>query len=94
MSLHATCSNCHRELLLEQLLGPGEGYRCPFCGQAFAPSYATVAPGLTAQVIAAHAALVKALGELAPMLGGRLVIEPAPLLDPITASLPAARQPA
>ena len=45
MSIPARCGSCRRELLLNQLLDPSEGFRCPFCGFAFAPSYATIAPG-------------------------------------------------
>ena len=44
MNLPARCGSCRRELLLDQLLEPSEGFRCPFCGYAFAPSYAVVAP--------------------------------------------------
>ena len=58
MSIGARCGSCNRELLLGQLLQSSDGFRCPFCGFAFAPAYATVAPGVAARVMAAQAALV------------------------------------
>ena len=48
MSINARCGSCNRELLLGQLVQPSNGFRCPVCGFAFAPAYATVAPGLAA----------------------------------------------
>jgi len=44
MSIGARCGSCNRELLLGQLVQPSDGFRCPVCGFAFAPTYATVAP--------------------------------------------------
>jgi hypothetical protein len=35
VSIPARCGNCRRELLLDQLLDPSDGFRCPFCGYAF-----------------------------------------------------------
>ena len=64
MSIPGRCGNCRRELLLDQLLDPSEGFRCPFCGFAFAPSYATIAPGVATRILESHAALVRSLGEL------------------------------
>jgi len=64
VSIPARCGSCRRELLLDQLLQPSDGFRCPFCGFAFAPSYATVAPGLAARILDSHGALVRALAEL------------------------------
>ena len=64
MSIGARCGSCNRELLLGQLVQSSDGFRCPFCGFAFAPAYATVAPGVAAQAMAAQAALVTALAEL------------------------------
>ena len=58
MSINARCGSCNRELLLGQLVQPSNGFRCPVCGFAFAPAYATVAPGVAARVMAAQAALV------------------------------------
>ena len=58
MSIPGRCGNCRRELLLDQLLDPSEGFRCPFCGFAFAPSYATIAPGVASRILASHDALV------------------------------------
>jgi hypothetical protein len=46
MSINARCGPCGRELLLGQLVQPSDGFRCPVCGFAFAPTYATVAPGV------------------------------------------------
>ena len=40
-----TCGgSCTRELLLGQLVQPSDGFRCPVCGFAFAPAYASAAP--------------------------------------------------
>lgn len=94
MSIQARCGNCHRELLLDQLTRPVDGFRCPFCGFAFAPSYATVSPGITERVLAAHEALVKSLAELQSMSGERLLIDRETLLDEIRGALGAQAQPA
>jgi hypothetical protein len=88
MSIEARCGSCNRELLLGQLLQSSDGFRCPFCGFAFAPAYATVAPGVAAQVTAAKAALVTAVAELGSMAGGRLRLDGATILDPIADTLP------
>jgi hypothetical protein len=71
MSIGARCGSCSRELLLGQLVQPSDGFQCPFCGFAFAPAYATVAPDVGAQAMAAQAALVTALAELGSMTGDR-----------------------
>ena len=94
MSIKAHCANCGREVLLEQLTNPSDGFRCPYCGFAFAPSYATVSPGLTERVLAAHEALAKSLSELQSMSGGRLLIEHESLLEDIRAAFGAEAQPA
>ena len=96
MSINATCGSCNRELLLGQLLQSSDGFRCPVCGFAFAPAYATVAPGVAARVMAAQAALVTALAELGSMTGGRLRLDQATILDPVADTLPQveAEQPA
>ncbi len=94
MSLGGRCGNCGREVLLDQLIQPGEGFRCPFCGFAFAPGYATIAPGVSAQVMVAHAALVKSLAELHSMIADRLRLDPAAILDPVRDALNAESQPA
>jgi hypothetical protein len=94
VSIKAHCANCRRELLLEQLTNPADGFRCPYCGFAFAPSYASVAPGLTERVLAAQEALVKNLAELQSMIDGRLLIERDPLLEDVRAALGAETQPA
>jgi hypothetical protein len=96
MSIGARCGSCNRELLLGQLVHPSDGFRCPFCGFAFAPAYATVAPGVAARVMVAQAALVTALAELGSMTGGRLRLDRATILDPIADTLPEAetKQPA
>jgi hypothetical protein len=88
MSIHARCGSCDRELLLVQLAQPSDGFRCPFCGFAFAPGYATVAPGIGAQVMAAQAALVTALAELGSMTADRLRLDRATLVDPVANALP------
>ena len=94
MSLPAHCGSCRRELLLSQLLDPVEGFRCPFCGFAFAPSYATIAPGVAARILESHAALVRALGELQSMIDGRLLIDRSAVVAPVADTLPAEPQPA
>ena len=94
MSLPARCGSCRRELLLDQLLNPSEGFRCPFCGFAFAPSYATVAPGVAARIMTAHAELVRSLGELQAMIDGRLLLDRAAVVAPVADTIPAEPQPA
>jgi len=94
VSLPAHCGSCRRELLLSQLLDPVDGFRCPFCGFAFAPSYATVAPGVTARILASHGELVRALAELQSMVDGRLVIERSAVVGPVAGTLPSEPQPA
>jgi len=88
MSIHARCGSCDRELLLVQLAQPSDGFRCLFCGFAFAPGYATVAPGIGARVMAAHASLVAALAELGSMTGDRLRLDRATLVGPVANALP------
>jgi hypothetical protein len=88
MTIGVRCGSCDRELLLVQLAQPSQGFRCLFCGFAFAPGYATIAPGVSARAMAAHAALVTALAELASMTGDRLRLEGATVLDPIANALP------
>jgi hypothetical protein len=96
MSINARCGSCNRELLLGQLVQPSNDFRCPVCGFAFAPAYATVAPGVTARVIAAQATLVTALAQLESMTGDRLRLDQATIVDPIANTLPEveAKQPA
>jgi hypothetical protein len=94
MSIPARCGSCRRELLLDQLLEPSDGFRCPFCGFAFAPSYATIAPGVAARIMASHAALVRSLGELQAMIDGRLQLDRAAVVAPVVDLLPAEPQPA
>jgi hypothetical protein len=89
MSIGARCGSCNRELLLGQLVQPSGGFRCPFCGFAFAPAYATVAPGVAARVMAAQAVLVTELAELGSMTGDRLRLDQATILDPIADTLAA-----
>ncbi len=93
MSINAHCGSCNRELLLGQLVQPSDGFRCPVCGFAFAPAYATVAPGVSARVMAAQAALVTALAELGSMTGDRLRLDQATIVEPIANTLPEAKQP-
>ena len=87
MSISAHCAICRRELLLDQLTRPVDGFRCPFCGFAFAPSYATVAPGLVERILAAHEALVKNLAELQSMSGERLLLDPDGLVADVRAAV-------
>ena len=96
MSINARCGSCNRELLVGQLVQPSNGFRCPVCGFAFAPAYATVAPGVAARVMAAQAVLVTALAELGSMTGDRLRLDRATVVDPIGGTLPQvkAKQPA
>jgi hypothetical protein len=93
MSINARCGSCNRELLVGQLVQPSNGFRCPVCGFAFAPAYATVAPGVAARVMAAQAVLVTALAELGSMTGDRLRLDRATVVDPIANTLPQAKQP-
>ena len=90
MSIGARCGSCNRELLLAQLVQPSDGFRCLFCGFAFAPTYATVAPAVGARVMVAQAALVTALAELGSMTGGRLRLDRATIVDPVANALPQA----
>ena len=94
MSIPAHCGSCRRELLLDQLLQPSDGFRCPFCGFAFAPSYATIAPAVTARILASHGELVRALGELQSMVDGRLLIDRSAVVAPVAGTLPSEPQPA
>ena len=94
MTIPGHCGSCRRELLLDQLLQPSEGFRCPFCGFAFAPSYATVAPGVAARILESHAALVRALGELQSMVDGRLQLDRSAVGAAVADTLPAEPQPA
>jgi hypothetical protein len=59
-----------------------------FCGFAFAPGHATVAPGVATRVMAAHATLVTALTELASMTGDRLRLDWDTLVGPVASALP------
>jgi hypothetical protein len=92
MSVGARCGSCGRELLLDQLTDAALGFRCPFCGYAFAPSYATVAPGVAERALTAHHALVNALDELQAMIDGRLQLDRASVVTPVSELLPAERQ--
>jgi hypothetical protein len=83
MNIGARCGSCNRELLLVQLVQPSDGFRCPFCGFAFAPAYATVAPAVASRVMVAQAALVTALAELGSMTGDRLRLDQATIVDPV-----------
>jgi hypothetical protein len=94
VSLPAHCGSCRRELLLTQLLDPVDGFRCPFCGFAFAPSYATLAPGVAARILESHGDLVRALGELQSMVDGRLLLDRAAVVAPVADTLPNEPQPA
>jgi hypothetical protein len=88
MNIGARCGSCNRELLLVQLVQPSDGFHCPFCGSAFAPAYATVAPAVGARVMVAQAALVTALAELGSMTGDRLRLDRATVVDPVANALP------
>jgi hypothetical protein len=94
VSIAARCGSCRRELLLDQLLRPSDGFRCPFCGFAFAPSYATLAPGVAARILQSHDALVRSLGELQAMIDGRLWLDRSTVVAPVADALPSERQPA
>ena len=92
MNVGARCGSCGRELLLDQLTDAALGFRCPFCGFAFAPSYATVAPGVAERALTAHHALVNALDELQAMIGGRLLLDRGSVVTPVSDLLPTDRQ--
>lgn len=87
MSVGAKCGHCGRELLLSQLTNPSDGFRCPFCGERMAPSYAMVAPGVAARLLDAHAELVASLGQLQAMTGTRLHLDRASLVVPVEEQL-------
>jgi hypothetical protein len=93
MSIGARCGSCARELLLGQLVQSSDGFRCPVCGFAFAPGYATVAPAVGVRVMAAQAALVTALAELGSMTGDRLRLDRTTVVDPVADALPQAKEP-
>jgi hypothetical protein len=93
MSISAHCGSCDRKLLLSQLTRPTDGFRCPFCGVAFAPAYASVTPRVSSRVMTAQAALATALAELASMTGDRLKLDRATVLDPIAAAIPQPDEP-
>jgi len=93
MSIGAHCGSCARELLLGQLVQPSDGFRCPVCGFAFAPAYATVAPGVAAPGHGRQAVLVTALAELGSMTGDRLRLDRATVVDPVASTLPRAEEP-
>jgi hypothetical protein len=92
VSVGARCGSCGRELLLDQLTDAALGFRCPFCGFAFAPSYATVAPGVAERALTAHHALVSALDELQSMIDGRLLLDRGSVVTPVSDLLPTDRQ--
>jgi hypothetical protein len=92
VSVGGRCANCGREVLLDQLTDAALGFRCPFCGYAFAPSYASVAPGVAARALTAHDALTAALGELQSMIDGRLLLDAAGVVGPISDAMAADRQ--
>jgi hypothetical protein len=94
MTIPARCGSCRRELLLDQILEPSDGFRCPFCGYAFAPAYATVAPAVATRIMTAHHALVRSLGELQSMVDGRLLLDRDAVVAPVAEALPAEPQPA
>jgi hypothetical protein len=58
MRIDTCCGSYTRELLLGQLVQPSDGFRCPVCGSAFAPAYATAASAVSVRGVAAQAALV------------------------------------
>ena len=93
MTIRGRCGTCGREVPVEQLTRPTAGFRCPFCGAAFAPSYASLAPAVLARVLTAQAELVKGLGELRSMVGDRLVMDRESVLDPVAETLPGTREP-
>jgi hypothetical protein len=93
VTIPARCGSCRRELLLDQLLEPSEGFRCPFCGYAFAPSYATIAPGVAARILTAHDDLVRSLAELQAMIDGRLQLDRAAVVAPVADAITAEPQP-
>jgi hypothetical protein len=94
VSIPAHCGSCRRELLLDQLLEPRDGFRCPFCGFPFAPSYATIAPALAARILQSHDALVRSLGELQAMTGGRLQLDRAAVVGAVADTHPTQPHPA
>jgi hypothetical protein len=94
VTIPARCGSCRRELLLDQLLDPSDGFRCPFCGYAFAPAYATIAPAVAARILDSHAALVRSLAELQSMIDDRLRIDRTAVVTPVADTLPTEPQPA
>jgi hypothetical protein len=72
MKLEATCLNCGRRFLINQLKPEpaGTGGRCPFCGIRFARHYAQSLPGVLDAAEVAADAFVNALQALRDMNPG------------------------
>ncbi|MGH2809190.1 MAG: hypothetical protein ACRDKT_18140 [Actinomycetota bacterium] len=86
MNLKATCNNCGRDLLLEQLLSPDNRGRCPWCGQGMARHYMQMLADAIPRTEAAGKELVRALEVLrGPWTGFALVDES--VLDPVLRAL-------
>ncbi len=68
MKIKATCKNCDRELLLEQVVETGG--HCPWCGQTFQKDYAAVLVDSIMAAQSAGATLENALEKMAELRPG------------------------
>lgn len=90
MRIMATCSNCHRDLPLRQLVeGPGISGRCPWCGTLLAPHYPLLLADTVRRAERAGAELERALERLGEDWA-KLHVRPESILDPLRAQLPGA----
>jgi hypothetical protein len=65
MRIMAVCNNCHRELLLSQLVeGPQITGRCLWCGTLLAPHYTLLLADAIRRAERAGAELARALAQL------------------------------
>ena len=87
-SIPAHCGSCQQRALLDQLLEPSEGFRCPFCGFAFAPSYATIAPGHRPPPGSPTPPWFGPWASLQSMIDGRLLIDRSAVVTPVSDALP------
>jgi hypothetical protein len=78
--IKGTCSNCARDLLIEQVVGAGG--RCPWCGFVFQAQYTAVLAQALQQADAAGDALEAALRHLAD-LKPAFELDDDSILDPL-----------
>jgi hypothetical protein len=89
MRIKATCSRCHRDLLLGQLVeGARITSRCPWCGHLLAPHYTSLFADAIRRTEGAGYELTRALGHLRDLERPngdqvRFRIRPESILDPL-----------